>query len=151
MSARLRDLAKGLVSGPLSSDSLAGTADQQASLETLIDSAPETIRELVREWLSGEGVQDMGTLRAALVCAEDEDVPMLLERARKNAITGVYLFLRETAQQLGGGSRQSAGLRSSTHANSLNPVGNSELPDFRRLRQLLEAADFGEPTPGSAR
>ena len=102
---------------------------------------------MLREFLNAEGIPDAYTLASALSAGGQDGIPIIIERARKELRTGAYNFLRTASLQAGGLSSASALLNAVPKAGPPAPSQpvDLDLLDFRRLRQLLDKAAFGEP------
>ena len=125
-------------------------ASTTLSLDVLLASAPEAVRPEVHEFLLTEGIADSSALFEALSAGGSDGIPLLLERARPALKTGAYTYLRTACLHAGGLASGSSDLHATPKSSSPAAPASSQsddLPDYRNLRKLLDAADFGEPLP----
>ena len=120
-------------------------------LDEFINSAPDALQGSITEFLQGEGIDSIASLVDALSSSGADGPPLLLERARAHLITGGYCFLRAACKQLGGLPEPAPALKPTARPPPPSPVAfdcagdELHLPDYKRLRLLLEQAAFGTP------
>ena len=128
-----------------------GESDQ--GLEGYLETAPFAVRAGLGEFLVGEGIGSIEALHEALGSSTPGCLPQILERGRERLISGAYSYLRATCERAGGLKELSppaAHVAKPPNASSREAqvdAAGDELPDFKRLRSLLDSAEFGEPLP----
>ena len=129
-------------------------ASDAAGLEKFINTAPFAARAGLYEFFVGEGIEDVHSLFSALKGSGTDGAAQILDRGRTRLISGAYIHLRTAAERAGGlqfSSTSTSGIGGPRQAlPAARPATASpgdELPDFKRLRSLLDAAEFGEPLP----
>ena len=121
-----------------------------AGLEEFLK-APPAARAGLGDFLTGEGIEDVQALHEALRASGVDGTPQILERARTRLVAGSFTFLRSACEHAGGLS-QAFAQQSQQHRFAAAPApaahpAPDDLPDYKRLRGLLDSAQFGEPLP----
>jgi hypothetical protein len=142
----LKELAE-TVAAPLALKNGEEEDEEPDSIEAFILAAPQPLIEDLREFLGKEGIANSSILHEVLTSSDGDGLPMILERAKQSAKTATYTFLRTACKHMGSLPCQRVASPTAKSAASapVSDTSNNELPDYKRLRKLLEAAAWGDP------
>ena len=115
-----------------------------------MDTVPNHLREAIKIFLGEQDILEDVDLFSALSSPDGRGPPLLLERARDELSSGAYMIIRSACNSAGGlppqpDQRAPQAMHEPSATVPPAQAAPSDLPDFLRMRQLLDSAAFGEP------